>query len=129
MSFTIDEELSQLASEFITIRQSRVRNRFPEEIWKRVINIANKIPIQTVCAAINIQVAYLRKKMSDFDSLECKEPLTFLEIPKNSSNLVGTITINIETSCGNKLKIEGATTSCIGSLIHEFLKGGSSCYK
>ena len=126
MPNTINEELAELASEFTAVRLSGRKSWFPDNIWKKAIIIANKLPISAVCQAIKVHPGYLRKKISDFDSSNTK-PLTFLEIPQRIRADLNTITIVMETSRGHKLKIDGAATSCLCSLISEFFKEGKSC--
>lgn len=129
MSNAIHEELSQLASKFTENRLLGKKHSFPDELWKAAIAITDKLPIAMVCQAIKITPAYLRKKMSDLASINTKEPLTFLEITQRASTPLNTITINVESSCGHRLKIDGASTSCLIPLISQFLKEGTSCCK
>lgn len=129
MSDIINEELTQLASEFIACRQSSKKNWFPDEIWKKAIIVSKKLPIKVVCRAIKVSPCYFRKKKSDFASLESENSMTFLEIPQSQSISPNFITISIETPYGHKLKIDGATTSCLIPILSEFLKGGSQCCK
>ncbi len=128
MSDTIHEELSKLASEFTALRQSG-RNKYPDDLWKAATEIANRLPLSEVCRAIKVQPAHLRKKISAFISKDAKESLTFLEIPQTINDAPKSISFNIETSCGHKLKIDGATTSHLLPVIDAFLKGGISCFK
>lgn len=125
----IHEELSQLTLKFTEIRQSGKKNWFPDQVWREAITITDKLPIVTVCKAIKVNPTYFRKKMSDFASKNIKEPLTFLEIPQRTSTPQNAITINIESSCGHKLKIDGASASCLIPLISQFLKEGIPCCK
>ena len=73
----IHEELLQLTSKITKIRQSGKKNSFPDELWRAAITITDRLPITTVCQAIKITPAYLRKKMLDLASINTKEPLTF----------------------------------------------------
>jgi len=129
MSVVIDEDLAQLASEFTIARQSGKGNQYPLSIWYKAIILAKKLTIPVVCKAINVNPVYFRKKISVLDSINSEAPHSFLEIPQNKFDAINVITINFETPCGNKLKIEGATTSCLVPIVNEFLRRGVSCCK
>jgi len=129
MSDKINEELLQLASEFTAARESKNKNRYPAVIWEKAIKIANKFTIPIVCEAINVNPIYFRKKVSDLNLKNSDDSLDFFEIQQNKCKSISELTIKIETSCGNLLRIEGASPSSLIPIINEFLHGGKPCFK
>jgi hypothetical protein len=128
MSYTVHEELAALASEFSNLRQSK-KKWFSETIWQKAVAITQKLPFAEVCKTIKVAPTYLRKKAALYSSINQEQPITFIELIQPKQEFLGAIKLNIETSCGHKLTVEGATVSCLIPLISEFLKGGSSCSK
>lgn len=62
MSNTINEKLTELASEFAAIRNDGKKNWFPKSIWNRAFLLAQKMSVEDVCQAIRIKPAYFQKK-------------------------------------------------------------------
>ncbi len=119
-------ELNELSLEFKSLRESGIR-RFPESSWQKVIAITKKIPIAEVSLAISAPIGYIRKKAKDLD-LQVK-PMRFVEAVPPSLMTFSNIVISVETSKGQKMKIEGVDSSSIPFLMSEFLKGDLSCSK
>lgn len=128
MSHTINEELANLASEFAALRQVK-KNKFPKAAWQKAISIAQRLPLIDVCQAINITPAYLRAKIKNLNSLDSGTPIKFVEVSHPKYEPLSPLTINIETSFGYKLTVQGATTSCLVILLNEFFKESSACCK
>ena len=129
MSHNAHEELAALASEFSNLRQSAKKQWFSDTVWQKAVTITQKLPFAEVCKAIKVSPAYLRKKAALYLPINQEQPITFVELIQPKQEFLGAIKLNIETSCGHKLTVEGATVSCLIPLISEFLKGGSSCSK
>lgn len=129
MSYNAREELAALASEFFNLRQSAKKQWFSDTVWQKAVAITQKLPFAEVCKAIKVAPAYLRKKAALYLSVNQEQPITFVELIQPKQEFLSAIKFNIETSCGHKLTVEGATVSCLIPLISEFLKGGSSCSK
>lgn len=129
MSNIINEELIELASEFAAVRQGSKKNWFPKELWLKAVAIAQKNSLPDVCRAIKVHPAYFRKKMLLLAPLNSDESMTFVEIASPTQKIPGIITINIETFDGYKLMINDMPTSCLTTILSEFLKERSSCCK
>jgi hypothetical protein len=89
-------------------QQTKTKQKFPQEIWDRIISLVNSHSIQEVSSRLNISQSYLRHKIRSNAPIEFKE----ISFPQICSDF---ISIEISSNRGITAKINGPA-SCLGYL-------------
>jgi hypothetical protein len=97
-------------------QQSKTKQRYPQEVWDRIISLVKSHSLREVCSRLNISPSYLKGKMRASSPL----PLEFKEVsmPPICSELVS---IELMSNCGITAKIQGPA-SCL-SYLNALLRG------
>lgn len=105
--------LEQINSTLTRLRsEPGSRRKFPEELWKAIIDLTQFHSIDQICLCLKIAPAYLKLKMRQSQS-----SLDFQEVPHQIlSNYNDNVTIELTSSSGFKAKIQGPSF-CLNHLV------------
>lgn len=109
--------LKEIHATLKTLREnSSSRKRFPQQIWDAIIELTEVLPFQEVCQQLEIQPAYLKRKMQQSQNIP-PDTINFQEVSYNthSLNLSDAIVIELISHSGLRAKIQGPS-SCLNFL-------------
>jgi hypothetical protein len=95
---------------------SNFRNKFPKQIWNEIIELTKDVPFQDVCRQLEIQPAYLKRKMQQLHNNN-PDVIDFQEISCNiqDSTITDAVVIELISDSGLRAKIQGPST-CLNFL-------------
>jgi hypothetical protein len=113
------KSLEEVQASLKALRENpNFRNRFPKKIWDSIINLTKALPLQDVCRQLEIQPAYLKRKIQQSqkapsDAIDFKEVLCGVQGPQ-----LDTVVIELMSDSGLRARIQGPSTclNCLSSL-------------
>ena len=112
--------LEEIHTTLKTLRGSpSFRNRFPKKLWDSIIELTKVLPFQELCRQLEIQPAYLKRKMQQSQNI----PLDTIDFQEISYGIQGThftdvVVIELISDSGLRARIQGPSTclNCLPSL-------------
>ncbi len=112
--------LEEIHTTLKTLRGSpSFRNRFPKKLWDSIIELTKVLPFQELCRQLEIQPAYLKRKMQQSQNI----PLDTIDFQEISYGIQGThftdvVVIELISDSGLRARIQGPSTclNCLSSL-------------
>jgi hypothetical protein len=115
------ETLKDIHATLTALRmQPGSRRKFPKEVWDSILHLTKIHPIKEVCRQLQLQPAYLRRKMQQFQK-NCSENIDFQEIsfPIQGFHPTDAVIIELSSDSGLKAKIQGSS-SCLNYIVSLF---------
>lgn len=104
--------LEEIHAILATLRESSsFRNKFPKKIWNSIIELTKTLPLQEVCRRLNIQPAYLKRKIQQLQNTH-SETIDFQEVSFGTHETLPTddVVIELISISGLKARIQGPST-------------------
>jgi len=94
------------------------RRKFPKQIWDSIIRLTQMYSIKEICRRLNIDRAYLSRKIPQSRNVE---QVDFQEISLHSQNVRSDVVIELFSVSGLRAKIQGPSSclTCLQSLFRE----------
>jgi hypothetical protein len=108
------ETINDIYAVLTTLRKcSGSRRKFPKELWDSIINLTKTYSIQQVCRQLQLQPAYLKRKMQELQNAS-SQTMDFQEIafPTKGFHSTDIVVVELSSNSGLKAKIQGSS-SCL----------------